>query len=334
MSTKNKRRIITIGLIATLSIVFGLSTEFFFTSRNIFLLLRESAFAGLIALGVVSVMVSGGVDLSAGGLACFVGVIVARVSLIPGIPGFAVFLIAIVVGVACGMINALIVTRLHLSEFVTTLSTGFVFNGLALLTTFRENGRMTTIPLTNTGFLDFGRHIGGLYYISIAWLICVVIMQFMFSKTRLGLYISAIGSNPKAARMSAINFDRIKIIGFLFAGAFSALAATFMTAFQGSSTLTMGSGMEFQAIAACVVGGVILGGGKGDALSAFLGAIFMVLIKNGLYKWGLTTGGFTMLQGLIIVVIANFDTLLGYLSKRNLTQGTKTRKGVASSGKE
>ena len=316
MSNKNRRRLITIGLIVALGLVFGLSTEFFFTSRNIFLLLRESAFTGLIALGVVCVMVGGGVDLSAGGVACFVGVMTARVSLIPGIPGIIVILIAVAVGMACGLINGLIVTKLYLSEFVTTLATGFVFSGLALLTTFREYGRMATVLLTNKSFLEFGKNTGGLYYISIAWIVCAILMQFVFTKTKLGLYISAMGSNPRAAQMSAINVTGIKISVFLFSGAFSALAAAFVVAYQTTSTLTLGSGMEFQAIAACVVGGVILGGGKGDALSAFLGAVFMVLIQNGLYKWGLSTGGFTMLQGLIIVLITNFDTLLGFLGKR------------------
>jgi len=327
MSGKNRRRLISIGLIVILGIVFGVSTESFITSRNIYLLLRESAFTGLIALGVVCVMVGGGVDLSAGGVACFVGVVSARVSMIPGIPGALVILIAVAAGTACGLLNGLIVTKLHLSEFVTTLSTGFVFSGLALLATFREHGRMTTILLTNSSFLSFGRHINGLYYISIAWFVCAVIMQFMFTKTKLGLYISAMGSNPKAAQMSAINVTGIKIVGFLFSGAFSGLAAAFVVAFQTTSTLTLGAGMEFQAIAACVVGGVILGGGKGDALSAVLGVIFITLIRNGLYKWGLSTGGFTMLQGLIIVLIANFDTLLGYLSRRNLSSEAKPKGG-------
>lgn len=292
-----------------------------------FLLLRESAFTGLIALGVVCVMVGGGVDLSAGGVACFVGVIAARASLIQGIPGVVVVLITVATGAICGLLNSLIVTKLHLSEFVTTLATGFVFSGLAMLTTFRDHGRMTTMLLTNDSYLAFGKHLGGLYYISIAWLVCTVVMQFVFSMTRFGLYISAIGSNPNAARMSAINTTRMKIVGFICSGAFAALAAAFTVAFQGSSTLTLGSGMEFQAIAACVVGGVILGGGKGDALSAFLGAVFMTLIKNGLYKWGLSTGGFTMLMGLIIILIANFDTLLGYLAKKSLVSETKSGKG-------
>ena len=326
MSRKNKRRMITIGLILVLGIMFFFTNEYFLTSRNILLLLRECAFTGLIALGVVCVMVGGGVDLSAGGVACIVGVIAARASFIPGIPGFAVFLICIAAGIACGLINALIVTKLHLSEFVTTLASGFVFSGLSLLATFRQNGRMTSVVLTNSGFLSLGKHINGLYYISIAWVICTILMQFMFSKTRLGLYISAMGSNAKAAQMSAISSDRIKFTGFMFSGAFSALAATFMVAFQEGSTLTLGSGMEFQAIAACVVGGVVLGGGKGDALAASLGAIFITLIKNGLYKWGLTTGGFTMLQGLIIILIANFDTLLGFLAERDITSGKNTER--------
>jgi len=323
MSKKNSRRLITIGLILILGVVFGFTNEYFLTTRNIFLLLRDCAYTGLIALGVVCVMVSGGVDLSAGGVVCIIGVVTARISLIAGIPGIVVVLISIIAGMVCGLLNGLIVTKLHLSEFVTTLATGFVFTGLALLTTFREYGRIVTKVLTNSSFLAFGRHINGLYYVSIVWLVCIVVMQLMFTKTRLGLYISALGSNPKAAQMSAVNCTLIKVAGFMICGAFCALSAFFMVSYQSSTTQTLGTGMEFQAIAACVVGGVVLGGGKGDALSAFLGTVFMVLIKNGLYKWGLSTGGFVMLQGLIIIAIANFDTLFGSLTRKRLAPSEK-----------
>ncbi len=321
---KNTRRLITVGLIVLLGIMFCLTTDSFFTTRNVFLLLRESAYTGLIALGVACVMIGGGVDLSAGGIVCIVGVIVARASIIPGIPGIVVILVALLAGVFCGMLNGLIVNRLYLSEFVTTLATGSVFTGLALLTTFRENGRIISMALTNNNFLAFGKSLNGMYFISIAWLICAGIMQFMFAKTRLGLYISAQGSNAKAAQMSGVDCKRIKLMGFMFCGAFSGLASAFMVAYQNGTTQSLGSGMEFQAIAACVVGGVVLGGGKGDALSAFLGAIFMTLITNGLYKWGLTTGGLYLLQGIIIVAITNFDTLLGTITQKRLAARAKS----------
>jgi len=316
MIKMNNRRLVSVGLVLVLGVVFSVTNEFFLTSRNIFLLLRDCANIGLVTLGVVCVMVSGGVDLSAGGIICLVGVVTARVSLIPGIPGIVVVLIAVAAGAVCGFINSMIILKLHLSEFVTTLATGLVFTGLALLTTFRENGRLATVLLTNRSFLTFGTRFNEIYYVSIAWLVLTVIMQFMFTKTRLGLYISALGSNPKAARMSAIGYDRVKITGFVLCGAFSALSAAFMVAFQSSTTQLLGVGMEFQAIAACVVGGVVLGGGKGDALSAFLGTIFLIMIRNGLYKWGLSHGGFTMLQGVLIILIANFDTLFGTLVKK------------------
>ncbi len=326
---KNLRRIITVVLIAAVTVLFSATTDSFLSRYNLLLLLKDAAYTGLIALGVCCVMVCGGVDLSAGGIVCIVGVAVARASFIPGIPGFAVMLIGVAAGAACGLLNGIIVSKLHLSEFVTTLATGSVFTGLSLLTIFKQNGRAISMALTNKSFLSFGGNIDGLYIISIAWIVLVILFQIVYSRTPLGTYISAVGSNTKAAQMSGISKGKMKVITFMLSGAFAGLAAAFMVAYQTATTLTLGSGMEFQAIAACVVGGVAMTGGKGDAITAALGTIFLTLITNGLYKWGLTTGGLNLLQGIVIIAVINFDTLLGIASHKRLMKKAELQGGVA-----
>ena len=103
-----------------------------------------------------------------------------------------------------------------------------------------------------------------------------------------------------------------------------------MVAYQTASTLTLGSGMEFQAIAACVVGGVAMTGGKGDAVTAALGTIFLTLITNGLYKWGLSTGALNLLTGIIIIAVINFDTVLASVSHRRMMRKAHPKEVLAN----
>ncbi len=320
MSEHNIRRLTSAGLVVVLCIIFGLAADSFFTPRNFVYLLRDAAYLGLLGLGASFVIIGGGVDLSGGGIICFVGVVVARCSMIPGIPGVLVLLVGALAGALCGLLNAVIVNRLRLSEFVTTLATGSVFSGLALLTTFREGGRIVTVTLKNASFLEFGKTLwGGLCWISIAWIVLLIVMQFILTSTKMGLHIVAMGSNHVSAARSGIDCKRYKIYTFVIGGAFAGLAAAFVTANQMGTNLSLGSGMAFQAVAACVVGGVNLEGGKGDPIASFFGALILVLITNGLYKLGLSTGGTYVLQGVVIVLALCFDAMLKRLSQRRLS---------------
>ena len=113
--------------------------------------------------------------------------------------------------------------------------------------------------------------VNGVYYITIVWIVLAIILQIVFSKTNFGLHTYAQGSNPKSAQMSGVNSMRTKASGFIICGAIAGLAASMVSAYQSAAPITLGTGMEFQAIAACVVGGIVLGGGRGDAVGALIG---------------------------------------------------------------
>jgi ribose transport system permease protein len=309
MSAKTIRKLITLGLVIVLMLVFGFTTESFFTVRNFSMLFRNAAYVGLIGLGVSFVMIGGGIDLSAGGIICFVGIVCARLGVIKGFPAILIILIAILAGALCGFINGLCVTKLHLSEFITTLSSGYIFSGLAVFLVFREsNGVVSSQPITNKAFLALGGAAGKyFYYIAIAWVALAVIVLFVQTRTKFGVHLVAMGSNAKSASMSGVDIVALKIASFVLCGVFCALGAIFTVAYQGSSTLTLGGSMGFQAVAACVVGGIVLGGGRGDAVGAFLGALFMTLLLNGIYKYGLSTAWQYMAQGIFILIAIFFD---------------------------
>ena len=310
-----KRKLITLALIVILCIFFGISTDSFFVGRNVIQLLREAAYTGIIACGMCFIMVGGGIDLSAGGMMCLIGVVVARCAHV-NIPGILVILIGLAAGMCFGAVNGLIVTKLHLTEFVTTLATGSAFRGLALLTTFREKGRVVSVTLKNDSFNFFGTPIAGIYWMTIAWVAVTIIMYIVMTRRKFGLYVMAMGSAKKAAEMSGVRIDRTKIMTFVIGGLMCGLAATLLVAYQTGTNQNVGNMMEFNAIAACVVGGVMMEGGKGDPLCACLGAILMTLITNGLYKMGLTTGGTYLLQGVVIVATMALDGQFSRLTSR------------------
>ena len=318
MNSKNTRRLVSFVLIILLGLIFGLTSSSFLSGRNLIQLLRETAFTGLVACGICFVMVGGGIDLSAGGIICLVGIIVARTAQTLWLPGLVVIAVGILAGAACGLFNGVVITKLHMTEFVTTLASGAVFSGLALLMQFRDGNRMISVTLENTGFLFFGKTVGGIYWIIIFWLVLTVVMQFVMSGTKFGLYVMAGGSHPKSAEMSGINTRLIKVLTFIISGAFAGLAAALIVAYQTGTNQTLGNMMEFNAIAACIVGGVMLGGGKGDPISGFLGALLMTLITNGLYKLGLTTGGTYAMQGIVILLAMSFDGQFNRLSIKRL----------------
>jgi len=221
-------------------------------------------------------------------------------------------------GALCGAINTLFIIRVRLTEFVATLATGFVFNGLMLVFAYRERGVITTMRITNQSYRFFRGSLGMFPYIAITWLILTIIAYIVLTHTKFGLYTYSIGSHPKSAQMSGVNNDRTKAIGYLICGGCAGLAAAMQVAIMGASPTNLGTGYEFLAIAACVVGGVVLGGGKGDSVSAFVGALFMGMLTNGLLKFGIPTSREYIMQGAIILIVTGFDAIFNRISSKRL----------------
>jgi len=311
------RRLVSIGLVVLIAIIFIFITSDFLLPRNIFLLLKDSAYLGLIAVAMSVVMIGGGIDLSVAGIVCVVGILATRLSL-AGLSGFVVLPIAIVLGAAFGSVNGIVVAKIGLTEFVCTLATGFVYAGLGLLLAIRNaRGSVITVAIKSQTFRDFGQPFwhDGLYPITIVWIVLAIVMYFVLRNTKFGTHTYAMGSDRKAAAMSGVNVPMVKAMGFTISGAICGLTAFLVVANLGSANTTLGTGYDFQAIAACVVGGIALQGGKGDALNALLGAIFMVMIMNGIYKLGLQPLWNYIFQGGIIIVACAFDAQFAKFAK-------------------
>jgi ribose transport system permease protein len=339
MQSSTMRRLVSIGLVVVIALIFIIITDDFLMQRNIFLLLKDSAYLGLIAVGMAVVMIGGGIDLSVAGNVCFVGIIAVRMSL-AGLSGYVVLLIAILMGAALGFVNGIVVSKIGITEFVCTLATGFLYSGLGLLFAIKSSsGAIITLPISSPTFLQFGKSLwtGGLYPITIFWVIIAVAMFFVLRKTKFGLHTYAMGSNRKSAAMSGVNPVFVKTAGFMISGAICGLTSFLVVANFTSANTTLGTGYDFQAIAACVVGGIALQGGKGDTLNSMLGALFMILIMNGIYKLGLDPLWNYIFQGGIIILACSFDAQFAKMAKARrmkefrVTQPADT--GEAQAGK-
>lgn len=318
MNGKTIRKLISIGLVLIMAVIFSITSDVFLSFGNIMNLLKDSAYLGLIALGMSFVIIGGGVDLSAGGIACVVGILCIRMS-VSGVPGIIIVPAAVLLGALCGLINATFITRVKLTEFVATLALGFVYTGLTLVFAFRDKGVATSAAIPRWSSLRaFGGSIGGVYIITIVWVILAIALFIVLTMTKFGLYTYSIGSHSRAAQMSGVNTGRVKMIGYLICGGCAGLAVVLQVANIGSSSLNIGGGYEFKAIAACVVGGVMLGGGKGDTISAVIGSLFLIMLMNGLYKFGLATSWEYILQGAIILIATAFDAIFNRITTRRL----------------
>ena len=318
ISQKVTRKLITLALIVILSAIFAATAPSFLKLRNVQEILRVAAYTGIICVGVSFVLIGGGIDLSSGGIICFTGIIACRLAML-GLPWPVILLAAVVVGAACGFFNGWLITHFYLNDFITTLATGFVFSGFGLLVIAKEpNGTVMSQTITNRGFLVLGKHVGGFYYIVIAWILLTLLAWFIQTRTRYGLHTCATGSNAKSSEMSGVNVKRMKISTFTICGACCAVGAVFTVAYQQTAYLSLGSGMGFDAVAACVVGGVMLGGGKGDAIGAFLGAVFMTLVTNGMRKYGLDTSWQYVFEGVVILIAIMSDAGFAVISARRL----------------
>lgn len=327
MKQSTIRKLVSLGLLAFFALIFAFTTDYFFTWRNICSLLREVSVIGLMAIGCSFVIIGGGIDLSTGAVMGLSAMVASRFVTDTMIPISVIVLICLAVGLAAGMVNGILVTIFGLSEFIATFATSFVFRGFVYMAAYREEGRILTKQVKDAAFLTLGEDIGGLYYMSVVWIVVVILCWFILRQTRFGTYVYAMGSGRKSAEYTGVNVDKIKIITFLVSGLCSALAGVFLLAWQGSAGLNTGTGMEFQAIAAAVVGGIALTGGRGDAIGSAIGSFFMVMVVNGLYKYGLSTEIQTIFYGVVIIVMAVFDAIYLKTVSRHYTVNKKTADG-------
>ncbi len=272
-------------------------------------ILRNNTYAGIIALGMCFVIISGGIDLSVGSMLCALGAMLmylldetsgplAAMGL-TGAPAYAIAIVVIIIaGAVMGLLNGSLIAYGKLPPFIATLGTQKIFRSVTQQLTKTFN------PTVPQGFKAIAstRIAGQVILPVIYWIAVIIIMHIIFKKTALGRQTIAIGSNEKAAKLSGINVSTVKLKIYALSGIMVAIASVIYLARIGSMDFAnAGAGYEMDAIAAVIVGGTSMAGGKGSLIGAFIGMLIMGVMNNILNSVGVPTFLCDAIKGAIII---------------------------------
>lgn len=297
--------------------------DIFVKPANLAVIMRFIATFGMLAIGEVLVIITGGIDLSVGSMLAFTGVITAWMMLkgvgsIPPIGVLPAILITLVVGILVGTWHGLFVTKLKIPPFIITLGTYLIARGLAANITrgypqVFDSGHPFLILGQGDLAKLFGLHGGGLFgAIPISFVILLFIATIVYiilNHTPLGYRIYAVGGNIEAARLSGVNVDQVRIFCYATSGFLAALTGVILASRLGQGTPVVGSAYELWAIAAAVIGGTSLMGGEGTVLGAILGAAIMGVMQNGMVVLNLSSYIQDVILGMVLVIAVVYDTL-------------------------
>ncbi|MEO9168880.1 MAG: ABC transporter permease [Aestuariivirga sp.] len=285
-------------------VVLSIAAPNFLTEGNIANMMRQVSISAIIAIGVLCTIIIAGIDLSVGSVAAFCGVIVAQ--LLSHGYGITISVgFTLLVGVLVGAINAAGVGKLGIPAFVVTLAGLQVYRGFALLV----SGGMTVGGLPE-GIKDFSRGtVLGIPNLFTTMLVVGIIVHYMLSYTRTGRYLYAIGSNEEAARRQGIPVFKMTMVAYVISSVMATLAGILLVSRLSIASPSMANAYELQAIAAAVVGGASLFGGRGTVLGAIAGAILFTTMGNGAVLLNVDPFWEMVLEGVLIALVVYLDNL-------------------------
>jgi len=306
------QRFLAFGGLIALVVVFSLASPFFMTPDNIGGILLATAVNGVLALGVTFVIINGGIDLSVGTVMTFSAVMTAQVMIIWQQPVLVGILAGLATGAFCGLLNGLMVTKMKVPPFVATLGMLYATKGLSLVVSQLKPIYFNDAPIFNQTAMGsvLGSIVPGLDPIKNVVLVmfgAAIIAAFILSKTILGRYTFAMGSNVEATRLSGVNVDRWQTAVYMLCGLFAGLAGVLIGARLNSAQPALGAGYELDAIAAAVIGGTSLSGGEGTILGTVIGAFVISVLANGLRILSVPQEWQIVVTGTILVLAVYMD---------------------------
>ncbi|MFP7285785.1 ribose ABC transporter permease [Shouchella clausii] len=292
-----------IGLFLIILIISILNPGFL-SAPNLLNVLRQVSINALIAFGMTFVILTGGIDLSVGAILAFSGAVTATL-LSSGMDPILAILIGLLVGAALGAINGIIIAKGKVAPFIATLATMTIYRGATLMFT---DGR----PVSNLGDSTLFQMLGGGYFFgipmpAITMMISFVMLYLILKKTTFGRRVYAVGGNEEASILSGIKVDRIKIYVYSLTGFLAAIAGVILTSRLNSAQPTAGTMYELDAIAAVVLGGTSLTGGKGWIVGTLIGALIIGVLNNGLNLLGVSSFFQQVVKGSVILLAVLLD---------------------------
>jgi len=288
----------------------------FATKGNFFNITRNFAAIGIMAMGMTCVIITGGIDLSVGSVMALAAVVAARI-MESGFEWYVAFIAGLLAGAAAGAVNGSLIAYVKLPPFVVTLGMLSIARSAAIVLsenrviyqfgpgaeTFKAiGGGQVSVPWIDGGILPLSN-------LFVVLVVLAVVMSIVLKFTAWGRYLFAIGGNEHAARLTGIPVDRIKLQVYILAGTTAALAAIMSVGYMGSASNGMGRMYELYVIAATVIGGANLMGGKGSIYGAFIGAALIFLIRNSLIMFGVDANWYDFFVGLFIILAVLLERL-------------------------
>jgi len=307
---------------------FSIFAPNFLSTANIILMSKHVALNAFLAMGMTFVIITGGIDLSVGSIVGQCGMVAGGLILY-GIDlqiGYTVYfnivevaIITLLVGVAIGAVNGLLITKLNVAPFIATLGTLYVARGFALLSsdgqTFPNLAGNPDLGTTGFAFLGSGRIFG--LPVSV-WILVVVALAaaYIAKYTPIGRQIFAVGGNERAARMSGIKVDRVKMFVYMFSGFCAAIVGIIISSELMASHPATGNSFELNAIAAAVLGGTSMSGGRGTIGGTIIGAFVIGILSDGLVMMGVSSFWQMVIKGIVIIVAVVVDQAQRRLQQR------------------
>lgn len=299
------------GLVLIFVVFTAASPEIFPSFSNVTTILFSTTVVGLLALAATLVIITGGIDLSVGTAMTLAAVMSATFIVNWGIPVWLGIILTILFGGLVGLVNGFNVAILRLPPFIATLAMMLVAQGLALVISnarpiyFDAEQHAGYIWLSTGSIIPGTRFPNAVLVLTVAAVIAFVLLN----KTLLGRYDISIGSNEEATALSGINTKKWLVIIYAVAGLFVGVAAIMISARLGSAQPATGAGYELQAIAAVVIGGTSLSGGKGTIVGTIIGALIISVINNGLQILSVRQEWQNVILGLVILIVVFIDQL-------------------------
>ncbi len=291
--------------------IMSFASPYFLDTQNIFNVLRNMSTISIIAIGMTMVIITGGIDLSVGSVLAMSAMMTARLMVQFGFNPWVAFAVGLLVGALAGAINGLIITKVQVNPFITTMGMMSIGRGLTyLFASGIDRTVASNIPMRDEAlnFLGAG-YIGPVPFPVIQMVILVALASLFLSNTVLGRQIYAVGSNEQASRLSGVDVDRVRLFCYTLTGLLAAYAGVMTAGLLSTAATNAGMGTELDVIAAAVIGGASLAGGQGTVYGAVIGAAIMAVLRNAFVLLGLPVYLQTVSIGVVIILAVALDRL-------------------------
>ncbi len=299
----SKNQIVLIAVLAVISIGISIAVAQFYSGANIIAILRQTALVLVVASGMTMLLITGEVDLSVGASIAFVGVVAMDAINVTGSVTLGA-IAGILFGGAVGLVNGLVVTRLKVNSLIATIGTMMILQGSVFLYSREAVQNHHHLP----SFVDIGAGYVGPFPIPVIIAAGVFVAAYIrLRRTTLGRYLYAVGANPRAARLSGLRTGEIKLFAFVVTGLLVGVAGLILVSLMNAGQPTAGRGFELVVVAAVILGGTSLSGGRGTLVGTLLGVLVLKVIDNGIIMLQWSQDLQMVVPGVVLIIATYLD---------------------------